>query len=71
MSRVRTLNLHGVQTIGQENIIAGRLLLAPGSAVAMVLVHAKARAGRADVIVRSAAAEISTAAASLLQASFK
>ena len=71
MSRVRTLNLHGVQTIGQENIIAGRLLLAPGSAVAMVLVHAKARNGGADVIVRSAAAELSTAAAALLRTAFE
>jgi hypothetical protein len=71
MARVRSLNMHAVETIGAENIIAARVLLAPGTPVAMVLVHAKVRAGGVDVMVRSADRDLSTAVAGLLQVALK
>jgi hypothetical protein len=71
MARARELNLHSVETIGVENIVAGRVLLAAGAPVAMVLVHGKVRAGGVDVMVRSADRDLSASVAALLQASLK
>jgi len=76
MSRVRSeLHMHPVQTIGQENIVAGRVLVAAPSPV-LCLVHGKVTGdgvnpAQLDVIVRSQSSELTHALTKAITAAMK
>eukprot|EP00455_Lapot_gusevi_P047326 TRINITY_DN637_c0_g3_i4.p1 TRINITY_DN637_c0_g3~~TRINITY_DN637_c0_g3_i4.p1 ORF type:complete len:1210 (-),score=506.44 TRINITY_DN637_c0_g3_i4:151-3717(-) len=70
MNRIRQLRLHPVETIGAENIAAGKLALSAAQP-ALCFIHGKVKPSGLDIIVRSSDKDFSTVLAALAQVLFR
>ncbi len=59
MSRLQSLKIHPVQTIGVENIAAGCLVHGTSAPPSPILVHVKVGAGTLEILVRSSNKQLS------------
>jgi hypothetical protein len=59
MSRLQTLRVHPVQTIGLENIAACHLIHGPGGTMSPILIHVKVGSGTLEILVRTANKQLS------------